>query len=156
MKKIQWELLQIFCNQKIQNQYDFFRGISFILYDDRKLLDSSLDVLSNLQYISKYICNNNGDNRTNDGSYNSNSNREVYIVSGSRDNQYMCLKRSCTCRHYLELTRQSFNYHDPIVCKHLVAVQIARASGLIKESVSTLFHFDILSKKPFFLSFFLC
>lgn len=128
MKEFQWSLL---CNLKGEvdsNVEDTFRALNFILCDEKKLLEAAVDVLDSLQYIEKFTS----------GSL---SGRHFWKVSGSKGNEYLCLQKFCTCRRYLELEKNESHQSnsdetDLIVCKHLVAIQIAAMiPGKIKETV---------------------
>jgi predicted nucleic acid-binding Zn finger protein len=126
MKDFQWSFL---CNLKVDitdNVEEMFRALNFILCDERKLLEAAVEVLDSLQYIEQF-------------SSGSSTGRHFWKVSGSKGNEYLCLQKFCTCRRYLELEKNDNTSEDTIVCKHLVAIQIAAMiPGKIKETVSPL------------------
>lgn len=122
MEQLQHELLERFPDQlfnKEQSSEESIRALNFILFDDRKLLDSAVDVLDNLQYIDR--CKS------------SSTTRHFCIVPGSKGANYLCLNRYCTCPRFTEISKHPTKYNK--LCKHLVAIKLAEVFGLIKEKV---------------------
>ncbi len=63
-----------------------------------------------------------------------NGKRVCWQVPSSRDRKYTCLKESCPCRSYFELAK---NCRDRVMCKHLLAISLANAFGIVKKHVVT-------------------
>ena len=124
------------CGDKIDAE-DFLKILNFIFIDDRKLLESALDLIDDslpIRCIESIT-----------------SNRKFWIVTGSRGfnnlflisihnvnsylysgNQYTCLANYCPCRSFIEATK--CKEQRVVICKHLVAIKI----GTVFESVKQL------------------
>jgi hypothetical protein len=76
------------------------------------------------------------------------SQRTLYLVQGQGDNSYFCLLSSdnaqssvyyCSCRSFLEKSRNSNTHGAACLCKHLLALQLMPAlhvNGSVVETVS--------------------
>lgn len=51
---------------------------------------------------------------------------------GSKDREYLCLRQYCSCRSYSQMAR---NEGRKVLCKHLLAVKIARAMNLLDRRI---------------------
>jgi len=134
MKYFQINLLNSLASETFQTHDDLFKVVAFIFPDDRKLIEAAFDVLDSLQYISKFS--------------NSNLTRDFWIVPGSRGQDYLCLSRYCSCRSFLDLSKQS-NPSSPILCKHLLAVKLAHCCGMMRVKILSEVEFVKLMTKEY-------
>jgi hypothetical protein len=98
---------------------DSFRAINFIVGEDRKLLESAVEVLEEHSSIRKIVSV-------------SNPLREFWIVPGNRGRSYLCFKKHCTCRSFGDLLqRKTAEPTDNSkktgvkMCKHLLAIYLS-------------------------------
>jgi predicted nucleic acid-binding Zn finger protein len=82
---------------------------SFILHDDRAMLESALEILDHNDRIRCVKS--------------STSSRKFWLVPGSRDQVYVCFEGFCPCRRFVESLKQKAS--SEILCKHLIAISLA-------------------------------
>ena len=85
-------------------------NLAFVLFDNRKILDSAVDILDDSDNSIRHY-------RT----LNASPPRKMWIVKGSQGNDYICLERFCPCAFYLQQAR---NRKGRILCKHLLAIKL--------------------------------
>jgi predicted nucleic acid-binding Zn finger protein len=132
MQRLQSELLDLISSrfEEKPDETEVLKSFGFIFSEDKKLLEAALDSLDSIQYVTKYRS--------------STSLRCFWIVPGSKGVDYLCLKQYCSCRRFSELMK-----HVPLdkqVCKHLIAIHVAGAKGMVKEIVSNFFSVSIVSE----------
>lgn len=107
---------------------NFLRALDFILGDHEHLLDHCMDVIDSAtacqKSIRKLISNTTGRSFWKVPSTNTNK-------SMQRQNEYICTSSYCSCKSFTELAKGISD--DGLICKHLLAVQVATALGLIEE-----------------------
>ena len=122
------------------------KGLSFILFDHRKLLESAVEMLGDdgqSTGVKEYVSNSCG--------------RKFWKVRGSQDREYTCLRSFCSCQSYLIQTKQATT---DVICKHLLAIKIADMMGLVEKEEVTDEKFvelmcqesstnSVVSNKPF-------
>mmetsp|Transcript_71722 Transcript_71722/g.140887 ORF Transcript_71722/g.140887 Transcript_71722/m.140887 type:complete len:156 (-) Transcript_71722:358-825(-) len=125
---------------------EILKGLSFILFDHRKLLESAVEMLGDdgqSTGVKEYVSNSCG--------------RKFWKVRGSQDREYTCLRSFCSCQSYLIQTKQATT---DVICKHLLAIKIADMMGLVEKEEVTDEKFvelmcqesstnSVVSNKPF-------
>jgi predicted nucleic acid-binding Zn finger protein len=107
------------------------------LSDQEKILDAALEIFDNNSVhddksltrslpVIEYTCDLAGE--TSEGE----RRRSFYKVIGSKDREYLCLRQYCSCRSYSQMAR---NEGRKVLCKHLLAVKIARAMNLLDRRI---------------------
>lgn len=91
-------------------------AFAFVFYDDQSTITSALELIDSIEIV-KYQLNNHS--------------RHYYLVTGSRNIEYIVLERFCQCRHYFEMSKTSRHPY----CKHLVAMCVAVSIGKFKEII---------------------
>ncbi len=96
------------------------KQIHFILHDQMKLLEASMELLDHERKkpVQEII--------------HDNSQRHFWKVLGSKDNEYLCFEKFCTCQSYQQLLKSSYD-DQPILCKHLLSIRIAKILGLVEK-----------------------
>lgn len=134
-----------------QNQIDLFDSViesgvtdietilrcgNFIFYDDRKIFELSLEVLDENKLI-RYV-------KTACGS------RSFCLVKDSNEKNYLCFQKYCSCRSFVDLVKKNnrFNFNNEIfsveICKHLLAIKIAKALNLLEVEVRMKYIFFLI------------
>jgi predicted nucleic acid-binding Zn finger protein len=116
----QVSLINILCKNTENLEADVvLKRFGFVLYDNIKLLESSLDILD-------------GDNESIIKYKNDSSGRIVWKVRGSQGREYTCLNNFCSCPSYLNQVR-----HDPLssstICKHILGIKLGTALSKVNE-----------------------
>jgi len=120
--EIRTSLLRLLSDQSSQDfdENELFAALGFILCDDRKLVEAAIETLDSIQYIRMITS--------------TSSSRRFWVVPGSKGVEYLCLSNSCSCKRFMELMKLS-QTRESLLCKHLVAVQLAEKIGMVKEQV---------------------
>ena len=104
------------------------RALEFILGDHEHLLDHCMDVIDSASVskrsIRKIISNTTGRSFWKVPSTNTNK-------SMQRPGEYICTSAYCSCKSFAELAKGISD--DGLICKHLLAIQVATSLGLIEE-----------------------
>jgi predicted nucleic acid-binding Zn finger protein len=121
-------------------EYDeklFLKSLAFILNGNRKLLEDSVDIVDDksefpMIRIYKSI----------------NSARSFSKVRGSRPGtEYVCLDSFCSCPSF---NQQAKSVRGAVICKHLLAIKVARALNKIEEKVLSEDKFvDYMCDEPY-------
>lgn len=91
---------------------DALRQVHFLLQDHTKLIEASLELLDHERKSSvQMIEDDAGD-------------RHFWRVQGSKEQDYLCLTRHCSCQSFQQLLKVSSD-SQPILCKHLLAIKLA-------------------------------
>jgi hypothetical protein len=97
------------------------RLASFYLHDQRKVLEGALDVLDGQERIQCFAfqpeC----------------GRRRCFWkvpVSTGKSAAYTCVEYGCDCHRYIEMAKSNDVEHEPM-CKHLIAVRVGTALGLV-------------------------
>ncbi|KAJ1432692.1 hypothetical protein B484DRAFT_24742 [Ochromonadaceae sp. CCMP2298] len=105
------------------NENEVLKTLNFILHDNRKLLESSVDIVSN-----------DGGGSAVKEFQSSRSGRKCWKVQGSQDREYICLTNYCSCPSFLNQSKQA---NARVLCKHLLAIKLANMLGVCaREAVS--------------------
>eukprot|EP01031_Cornospumella_fuschlensis_P027039 gene27039-32672_t len=99
---------------------DVISAASFILYDQDKLVDASLDLLDHGDAVREVR--------------HAESGRKYWRVSDRRtehqEKTYICLEKYCSCSYFTAYVKSYINHDENqkiVICKHLLAVRLARA-----------------------------
>ena len=99
---------------------DALRQVHFVLEDQMKLVEASLELLDHERKTTvQMIEEESGE-------------RYFWRVQGSKDQDYLCLARHCSCQSFQQLLKQSTEA-QPILCKHLLAIKLARILGMVDK-----------------------
>jgi predicted nucleic acid-binding Zn finger protein len=98
---------------------EVFQGLSFIVYNQKSLLESAVDIIDSDAYfpITRYQCGNHA--------------RYLWRVS-SRQHSYICLEAYCPCRAFFDQSRFT---KGPVICKHLLAIRLSSRLNRTKVEV---------------------
>mmetsp|Transcript_34678 Transcript_34678/g.35371 ORF Transcript_34678/g.35371 Transcript_34678/m.35371 type:complete len:152 (+) Transcript_34678:51-506(+) len=96
---------------------DFLRCCVFSFNEGMPTLESVIDVLES-GMVREITCRTSG--------------RSIWKVYGSKGVEYICLSSYCPCRSFYEQARSSSVY---LVCKHLLAIQLAKPLGRLTVQV---------------------
>lgn len=92
------------------------KAFHFILHDQAKLIEHSLEIIDqsdeSIKPVQQYQHEQSG--------------RKFWKVRGSRENEYLCLSRYCSCPSFVNLVKAA-ELDKVILCKHLLAIQLAKA-----------------------------
>ena len=120
----QIKLIQQLLNSRLESCDSFddsyiLRNLNFVLYDNPKLLDASIDIIDNLDNkIIKYKS--------------ITSSREFWKVNGSHGNQYLCFENFCPCQSFLQ---QSKSATGQTYCKHILSIKLGSLFKRIVDEV---------------------
>lgn len=120
LSHIQSQLLQTFCDSyddKKGPYSEVIKGVNFILHDNRKLLESSVEILGEDAHnsgVKQYISCSCG--------------RKCWKVQGSHDHEYICLSNYCSCPSFLLQNKTA----EKNICKHLLAIKLATMMGTVE------------------------
>ena len=134
----QYDLLEWFLNEHQQNnpnpsfpvnqekKMDLLRTLYYLLPNQEKLLEAAVEILDlasaseSMSAIQEYeLASINGTRRC------------FWKVAGSsRSREHLCLQHYCNCRSFSLLSRGP---SSKILCKHILAVQIAKCIGLVEK-----------------------
>ena len=103
--------------------------MNFALHDNRRLLDSAVDIIDDHDFpVKQYCCDASG--------------RSFYKVQGSQGREYICLGEYCNCASFLQTARQ---LQKNVICKHLLCVKISLALGkVVVHSITEEMFVDML------------
>jgi predicted nucleic acid-binding Zn finger protein len=119
----QVSLINLLCINNVENfpieEDAVLKRFGFVLYDNIKLLESSLDILDgDKDSIVRYK--------------NEISGRVVWKVRGSQGKEYTCMNNFCSCPSFLNQVR-----HDPLssstICKHILGIKLGTALNRVNE-----------------------
>ena len=104
-----------------ENSDHVLRLACFYLHDQRKVLEGALEVLDGQERIQCFAFQPECGRR-----------RCFWRVPGAtgKSAAYTCVEYGCDCHRYIELAKSSDVEHEPM-CKHLIAVRVGTALGLI-------------------------
>lgn len=126
LSEVQLELIDGLCKyhgEKRGNDIDVLKSVSFILHDNRKLLESAVEILGEeppATGVKQFISSSCG--------------RVCWKVRGSQDRDYTCLANYCSCPSFFQQSKQ---VDGKIFCKHLLAIKLATVMQLMDtETVS--------------------
>lgn len=95
------------------------RAFYFALHDQAKLLEHAMDTIDVDSGRTKAVRE----------IKESGSGRKCWKVRGSQGNEYLCLDQYCSCPSFMQLCR---GHEMRVVCKHMVAVRLAKALHLVE------------------------
>jgi len=126
LAEIQLDLIDGLCqqhSQKTGTEIDVLKSVSFILHDNRKLLESAVEILGEeppATGVKQFVSSSCG--------------RMCWKVRGSQDREYTCLANYCSCPSFFQQSKQA---DGKIYCKHLLAIKLATILHMIEtETVS--------------------
>ena len=115
-------------------EVEVLKGLNFILFDNRKLLEAAVEILGEDGQsggVKEFISNSCG--------------RKCWKVRGSHDKEYTCLRSFCSCPSFLMQAKQAAG---DVMCKHLLAMRVAAMIGMIEsEEVSDERFVDLMCQE---------
>lgn len=122
----QTELLDdLYCRYSLVQlpETEILKSVSFILHDNRKLLEAASEILGEDQHsggVKMFVSTSCG--------------RKCWKIRGSHDKDYTCLTSYCSCPSFFLQSKQC---DGRVYCKHLLAIKLATMLNLVEvESVS--------------------
>lgn len=106
------------------------RWFYYILPDHEKLLEAAVEILD--RGLSQEIGGHSHSSPVQEYYLSSNSRCFWKVAGSSRNREYLCLKNYCSCKSFCHIARGPSNR---IICKHLLAVKIARVIGLAERKL---------------------
>lgn len=128
--QVEWLTSLLLSQREYPDTDNVIKIARFYLWDQIKVMESALEILDGDSHIRCFEC------RAADGSIIKDSahRRCFWRVPASGDREpYTCTLGGCNCPRYAELAKSADVEHEPM-CKHLVAVYLGAALGLVDVS----------------------
>lgn len=131
----QFDLLDVLAENEYKDIDDVLRSFYFILEDHKDKLQAAVEVINESESGIIVGRGTGGRKRAVIHEYvHDESSRNFWKVLGSKDNEYLCFKSYCTCPSFQQTVKSVIpDSSNRLICKHLIALRLARALKLVER-----------------------